>query len=72
MPAEILTILQLALTLIPEIQQVVPVVQKLIAGQTASSADMVTVWQAIVALETQISTKTATTAAAAASAAAAA
>ncbi len=50
----ILQILAAAAQLLPEIEQVLPVVAKIIDGQTATEADAAAVYAAIQALEAQV------------------
>lgn len=47
----ILAILQAAMALLPEVEALVPIVQKLVAGDTLTSQDNATAWSAIVQLE---------------------
>lgn len=53
----ILAILQAAMALLPEIESLVPIVQKLVAGDTLTSQDNATAWAAIVQLEQMASAK---------------
>ena len=59
----ILQILAAAAQLLPEIKQVLPVVAKIIDGQTASEADAAAVYAAIQALEAQVASREAAAAA---------
>ena len=45
--------------LIPEVEAAMPTLQDLLGGKTVSAAEMVTVWQAIAALEAQVAAKAA-------------
>ncbi len=53
----ILQILAAAAQLLPEIEQVLPVVAKIIDGQTATEADAAAVYAAIQALEAQVASR---------------
>jgi hypothetical protein len=55
--AVIIQILTVAAQLLPEIEQVLPVVAKIIDGQTASEADAAAVYAAIQALEAQVASR---------------
>ncbi len=55
--AVIIQILTVAAQLLPEIEQVLPVVVKIIDGQTASEADAAAVYTAIQALEAQVASR---------------
>ncbi len=55
--AVIVQILTVAAQLLPEIEQVLPVVVKIIDGQTASEADAAAVYTAIQALEAQVASR---------------
>ena len=57
----IIQILAVAAQLLPEIEQVLPVVAKIIDGQTASEADAAAVYAAIQALEAQVAGREAAT-----------
>ena len=61
--AVIVQILTVAAQLLPEIEQVLPVIAKIIDGQTASEADAVAVYAAIQALEAQVASREAAAAA---------
>ena len=52
--AVIVQILTVAAQLLPEIEQVLPVIAKIINGQTATEADAAAVYAAIQALEAQV------------------
>lgn len=52
--ALILQALTVAAQLLPEIEQVLPVISKIINGQTATEADAAAVYAAIQALEAQV------------------
>ena len=55
----VLALLQAAAALAPEIEAALPAVQALIAGQKVTSAQMVTLWSAVAALEEQAAAKAA-------------
>lgn len=55
--AAILQILTVAAQLLPEIEQVPPVIARIINGQTATAADAAAVHAAIQALETQVASR---------------
>lgn len=55
--AVIVQILTVAAQLLPEIEQVLPVIAKIINGQTATEADAATVYAAIQALEAQVASR---------------
>ncbi len=55
--AVILQILTAAAQLLPEIEQVLPVVSKIINGQIASEADAAAIYAAIQALEAQVASR---------------
>jgi hypothetical protein len=55
--AVILQILTAAAQLLPEIEQVLPVISKIINGQTASEADAAAIYAAIQALEAQVASR---------------
>ena len=55
--AVILQILTVAAQLLPEIEQVLPVILKIINGQTANEADAAAVYAAIAALEVQVANR---------------
>ncbi|MDA8232376.1 MAG: hypothetical protein M0006_13650 [Magnetospirillum sp.] len=59
----ILQILAAAAQFLPEIEQVLPVVAKIIDGQTATEADAAAVYTAIQALEAQVASREAAAAA---------
>ncbi|MDA8232651.1 MAG: hypothetical protein M0006_15055 [Magnetospirillum sp.] len=59
----ILQILAAAAQLLPEIEQVLPVVAKIIDGQTATETDAAAVYAAIQALEAQVAGREAAAAA---------
>ena len=53
----IVQILTVAAQLLPEIEQVLPVIAKIINGQTATEADAAAVYDAIQALEAQVTSR---------------
>ena len=53
----IIQILTVAAQLLPEIEQVLPVVVKIIDGQTASETDAAAVYAAIQVLEAQVASR---------------
>lgn len=53
----ILQILTAAAQLLPEIEQVLPVIAKVIDGQTATEADAAEIYAAIQALEAQVANR---------------
>ncbi len=53
----IVQILSVAAQLLPEIEQVLPVIAKIINGQTATEADAAAVYAAIQALEAQVASR---------------
>jgi hypothetical protein len=53
----IVQILSVAGQLLPEIEQVLPVIAKIINGQTATEADAAVVYAAIQALEAQVASR---------------
>ena len=55
--AVILQILTAAAQLLPEIEQVLPVISKIINGQTAGEADAAAIYAAIQALEAQVASR---------------
>ena len=55
--AIIVQILTAAAQLLPEIEQVLPVVSKIINGETASEADAAAIYAAIQALEAQVASR---------------
>jgi hypothetical protein len=55
--AVIIQILTAAAQLLPEIEQVLPVISKIINGQTASEADAAGIYVAIQALEAQVASR---------------
>ena len=55
--AVIVQILTVAAQLLPEIEQVLPVIAKIINGQTATEADAAAVYTAIQALEAQVASR---------------
>ena len=55
--AVIVQILTIAAQLLPEIEQVLPVITKIINGQTATEVDAATVYAAIQALEAQVASR---------------